>query len=237
MAEHFTRRGVVVGLADYRVRKRHGVMLDKCAEDARSAVRWVRANCRSLGVDPERIIAGGGSAGGHIAACTAIAGAPDSSTDDMRVSCRPNGLLLYYPVASLVDDSRAEAFKRVLGAELAMKLSPARHVTKSWPPTVLFSGTADIELPNAVLFHDKAKEAGVTFELYVAEGGGHGAARTGPRDLSWLSCAADFFMRAGLIDKGPLHDVPPGKFRKYNGEPVDRTRIMLKRSAGKTRPE
>ena len=43
-AEHFAKRGVVVGLADYRVRNRHGVMLDKCAEDARSAVRWLRAN-------------------------------------------------------------------------------------------------------------------------------------------------------------------------------------------------
>ncbi|HEY6166536.1 MAG TPA: hypothetical protein VI454_00760, partial [Verrucomicrobiae bacterium] len=48
-AEHFAKRGVVVGLADYRVRNRQGTMLDKCAEDARSAVRWVRANCAKLG--------------------------------------------------------------------------------------------------------------------------------------------------------------------------------------------
>ena len=95
VAEHFTKRGVVVGLADYRVRKRQGVMLDKCAEDARSAVRWVRGNCKNLGVDPARIIAGGGSAGGHIAACTAIRDAPNSDTDDLRISCAPNGLLLY----------------------------------------------------------------------------------------------------------------------------------------------
>ncbi|MBA7700389.1 hypothetical protein ES703_109103 [subsurface metagenome] len=188
-------------------------------------------------MDPERVIAGGGSAGGHIAACTATIDAPNSDTDDLRVSCKPNGLLLFYPVASLVDDRRAAAFKRVLGEELARKLSPARNVTKSWPPTVLFSGTADIELPNGVLFHDKAKEAGVTFDLYLKEGGGHGVVPTGPRDLSWLQYASDFFIRAGVIDKGPQPDVPPGKLRKYNGEPVDRTRIKIKRGAEKTKPE
>src|SRR5437868_9283905 len=123
-AEHFAMRGVVVGLAVYRVRNRQGVMLDKCAEDARSAVRWVRANCQKLGADPERLIAGGGSAGGHIAACTAIANAPNSDTDDLDVSSIPNALLLYYPVASLVDGSRAGAFQRLLGDDLAAKLSP-----------------------------------------------------------------------------------------------------------------
>jgi acetyl esterase/lipase len=82
---------------------------------------------------------GGGSAGGHIAACTAIAGAPNSDTDDLRVSCIPNALLLYYPVASLVDDPRVERFTQALGGkEMVTKLSPARQVTRSWPPTSCF---------------------------------------------------------------------------------------------------
>ena len=221
-AEHFAKNGVVVGLADYRVRNRQGTMLDKCAEDARSAVRWVRANCTKLGADPARLIAGGGSAGGHIAACTAIADAPNSDTDDLRVSCIPNALLLYYPVASLVDDSRAGAFKRLLGEELALKLSPARHVAKSWPPTLMFSGTADIELRNGILLHNKAKEAGVNFELYLAAGRGHGVARTAPRSFSWLQYASDFFMRAGVVVRGPSPEVLSGDLRKYNGEPVEK---------------
>jgi len=219
-AEHFAKRGVVVGLADYRVRNRQGVALDKCVEDARSAVRWVRANCATLGADPARVIAGGGSAGGHIAACTAIADAPNSDTDDLRLSCIPNALLLYYPVASLLDGSRAAAFKRLLGEDLALKLSPARRVGKSWPPTVMFSGTADIELRNAVLLHNRAKEAGVNCELYVAEGRGHGIPRTEPRDFAWLNYAADFFARAGVIDQQPVAEVLSGNLRKYNGEPV-----------------
>jgi acetyl esterase/lipase len=219
-AEHFAKYGVVVGLADYRVRNRQGTMLDQCAEDARSAVRWVRGNSAKLGANPDRLLVGGGSAGGHIAACTACADGPNSATDDLRVSCTPNAMLLYYPVASLVDGSRAFAFKRWLGDDLAKKLSPAQNVTKSWPPTVMFSGTADIELANGVLLHNKAKEAGVTFELYLAEGHGHGVARTEPRDFAWLNYATDFFARTGAIDKLPEPVVLSGGLNKYNGEPV-----------------
>ncbi|MCX7012051.1 MAG: alpha/beta hydrolase [Candidatus Sumerlaeota bacterium] len=245
VAEHFTKCGVVVGLVDYRVRNRQGVMLDKCAEDARSAVRWVRANCQDLGVDPECIIAGGGSAGGHIAGCTAVIDAPNADTDDLRVSCIPNGLILFYPVASLVDGSRAKAFQQMLGADLALKLSPARNVTRSWPPTVLFSGTSDRNLANGILLHNNAKEAGVMVELYVEEGAGHGVLPTGPMDVSWLQYAADFFIRAGVIDKGTQNETPSGTLKKYNGEPVetiqttpnaDSTRMKVKRHAGKTKP-
>ncbi len=220
-AEHFAKDGVVVGLADYRVRNRQGTMLDKCAEDARSAVRWVRANSAKLGADPARLIAGGGSAGGHIAACTAVADAPNSGTDDLGVSCTPNALLLFFPVASLVDGSRGFAFQRLLGDDLAKKLSPAQNVTKAWPPTVMFSGTADIELTNGILLHNKAKEAGVNFELYVAEGRGHGVARTEPRNFEWLNYATDFFTRIGMIDKHAATAALSGELKKYSGEKVE----------------
>ncbi len=223
-ADHFTKSGIVVGLADYRVRNRQGTMLDKCAEDARSAVRWVRSNCEKLGADPNRLIVGGGSAGGHIAACTANPNAPNSGTDDASISCAPNALLLYYPVASLVDGNRSFAFKRLLGDELAMKLSPAQNVTKAWPKTIMFSGTADIELANGILLHDKAKAFDVTFELYLAEGHGHGVMRTEARDFAWLDYATDFFSRIGIIDKQPasesLSESLSGSLKRHNGEPV-----------------
>ncbi len=238
-AEHFAKSGVIVGLADYRVRNRQGTMLDKCAEDARSAVRWLRANSAKLGANPDRLIVGGGSAGGHIAACTASADAPNGDTDDLHVSCMPNAMLLYYPVASLVDGSRGFAFKKLLGHDLARKLSPAQNVTKSWPPTVMFSGTADIELANGILLHDTAKAAGVNFELYLAEGHGHGVARTEPRDFAWLNYATDFFTRTGAIDKQPAPQVLSGELKKYDGKPVaaiaappDGSALRLRRQRG-----
>ena len=70
-ASHLASRGMVAVRADYRVKSRHGVTPKECVEDAKSAMRWVRQNAAQLGVDPDRIVAAGGSAGGHIAACTA----------------------------------------------------------------------------------------------------------------------------------------------------------------------
>ena len=70
-AKHIANRGMVAARADYRVKSRHGVRPNDCVEDAKSAVRWMRQNATKLGVDPDRIVSAGGSAGGHIAACTA----------------------------------------------------------------------------------------------------------------------------------------------------------------------
>jgi len=232
-SEYLAKCGVVAGMADYRVRTRHGVTPDKCVEDARSAVRWARANCKQLGVDPNRVLVGGGSAGAHIAACTAVANAPDDPGDDRNISCIPNGLILCYPVASLVDDTRGEQFKQVLGAEMAGKLSPARHVTKAWPPTIMFFGNADKLLPNGVLLYNKVREAGVAGELYLAEGEGHGFVNMPPWNYVSAKVAADFFMRTGVIAKAPLPETPSGELRKYNGEPVEK--IMIKTGGNPTR--
>ena len=70
-AAYLASRGMVAARTDYRVKSRHNVTPDACVEDAKSAVRWLRQNAAMLGIDPDRIVASGGSAGGHIAACTA----------------------------------------------------------------------------------------------------------------------------------------------------------------------
>src|SRR5579871_6255350 len=64
-ARYLASRGMVTARADYRVKSRHGVTPKECVDDARSAMRWLRENAGKLGVDPNRIVASGGSAGGH----------------------------------------------------------------------------------------------------------------------------------------------------------------------------
>ncbi len=66
--EYLASRGMVAMAADYRVRSRHGTAAIDCVKDGKSAVRWIRENADRLGVDPQRVAAGGGSAGGHVAA-------------------------------------------------------------------------------------------------------------------------------------------------------------------------
>jgi hypothetical protein len=144
-----------------------------------------------------------------------------SSTDDLSVSCIPDGLFLCFPVARLADDPRSAASEQVVGKDLLQKLSPLRRVTKSWPSTVLFFGNADRLLPGGILLYDKAREMGVTCELCLAEGRGHGFVNASPWNFVSSKCAADFFMRAGVLPRAALPDTPPGMLKKYNDEPLE----------------
>ena len=92
---YFASRGMIAMTADYRVLSRNGTKADACVMDGKSAIRWVRTNARKLGVDPDRIVAGGGSAGGHVAACTATIDGMAQPGEDTLVSSKPNGLALF----------------------------------------------------------------------------------------------------------------------------------------------
>src|SRR5260370_909988 len=67
-AEYFATRGMVAASAEYRIGNKHHTGPEKCIEDAKSALRWLRQNARNLGVDPGSPVAGGGPAGGSAAA-------------------------------------------------------------------------------------------------------------------------------------------------------------------------
>ncbi|MFM8903864.1 MAG: alpha/beta hydrolase, partial [Verrucomicrobiota bacterium] len=69
---YLARRGMVAISCDYRVLSRQGVIPQDCLRDAKAAIRWARANAERLGIDPARIVAAGESAGGHLAAATAL---------------------------------------------------------------------------------------------------------------------------------------------------------------------
>src|SRR5688572_15161512 len=132
--------------ADYRVASRHNVEVVDCVRDAKSAIRWVREHSEELGVDPERIVAAGGSAGGHLAACTALLPEFDEQNEDAAVGSRPAALVLFNPVLSLTVKAPKDRARRVnrltqqLGAE-RKQLSPADHVTAESPPTLVLIGT------------------------------------------------------------------------------------------------
>ena len=81
-ADYLASRGMVAFAADYRTKSKHKTEPKACVSDGKSAVRWIRGNAAKLGVDPKKIIAGGGSAGGHVAATTATIKAFDESSDD-----------------------------------------------------------------------------------------------------------------------------------------------------------
>lgn len=175
-------RGMVGIVADYRVKSRNDVKPVQCVADARSAVRWVRTNAAKLGIDPQRIAAGGGSAGGHLAAATAFIKEFDEPGEDKSVSAEPNALVLFNPALVLAP---LEGYNFPSGGERASeerlgtkpeKISPAHHVEKGAPPTIIFHGKADTTVPywSAEAFTAVMKKAGASCELVGYEGANHG---------------------------------------------------------------
>jgi len=171
-AAHLAGRGMVAARADYRVKSRQGVTPKECVEDAKSAVRWMRQNAGKLGVDPARIVAAGGSAGGHIAACTALAPGVEPAGEDTQVSSVPTALVLFNPVMRMDVPQLA----RFVGTDeaLAKAISPTLHLKKDSPPALLMFGTKDRLLELGEEFMQKSKELGQRAELFTAEGEGHG---------------------------------------------------------------
>ena len=105
---YFQSRGMVAVACDYRVASRHGVKAVDCVEDAKSAVRWLRASAAGLQIDPQRICASGGSAGGHIAACTGVVSGLDANGEDLAISSVPNAMALFNPAVMLAPLEGAE---------------------------------------------------------------------------------------------------------------------------------
>lgn len=175
-------RGMVAITADYRVESRHGVKPTQCLADARSAIRWLRSHASQLGIDPQRIAAGGGSAGGHLAASTAFITNFDEPKEDKDISATPNALVLFNPglVLAPIEGFEAAGFgTRVPEERMGAKpesLSPAHHITRNGPPTIIFHGREDTTVPyaSAEVFTAKMKSLGNRCELHGYDGQKHG---------------------------------------------------------------
>jgi acetyl esterase/lipase len=173
-AKYLASRGMVGIVADYRTKSSSGTTPYECVKDAKSAVRWVRENAARLGIDPDRIAAGGGSAGGHLAAATATLKKFDEEGEDPKISSRPNALVLFNPVYDNGPDGYG--FDRVGGEDGYRDMSPMHNIRKGTPPTIVFFGSQDKHVPveTAQKYKTKMESASNRCELFVYEGQGHG---------------------------------------------------------------
>jgi acetyl esterase/lipase len=182
VANWFNAFGVTAFLLKYRLgpRYHHPIELG----DAQRAIRLVRTRAKEFGVDPNRIGIIGFSAGGHLASTAGThfdAGNPKAADAIDRASCRPDFLILAYPVISLTASYTHElSRKNLLGekpdAKLLYDLSNDTQVTPQTPPTFLFHGDADIGVSpeNSVAFYLALRKAGVPAEMHIFAKGDHG---------------------------------------------------------------
>ncbi|GEM_PF-1324557 len=165
--------GMVAFSAEYRVKSRNQTTPFECVKDGKSTIRWVRENAARLGVDPKRIVAAGGSAGGHVAACTGIIDGCEEEGENLDVSSVPNAMILFNPVLDTTEEGYgAKNFTVAQQTEL----SPCHHVVKGIVPTIVFHGTADQTVPfeNAERFARLMKEADNDGVLVSFDEKGHG---------------------------------------------------------------
>jgi dienelactone hydrolase len=135
-------------------------------------MRWVRSNAKKLGIDPERIASGGGSAGGHLAAFVGMVEGMDDPQDNLDISAKSNAMLLFNPV--LDNGPNGYGYEQI--KERYPDYSPFHNVTADDPPAIFFLGDQDVLIPveTAYAFQNKMNDAGVHCEVMVFEGMPHG---------------------------------------------------------------
>jgi acetyl esterase/lipase len=182
-------------------------------QDAQRAVRTVRARAKEWNVDPARIGILGFSAGGHLAssAGTHFQNRYSDAKDSIdKVSCRPDFMILIYPVISFTEWCTHKGSRRnLLGndphRELVENLSNERQVTAQTPPTFLVHGNDDTGVPaeNSIFFYLALRKAKVPAEMHIYENGRHGfgLGKKFGAVSSWPVRCEDWMRGRGLLDK------------------------------------
>lgn len=164
-ARYFASRGAVAFSVEYRLVKAGESTVENCVADCKSAMRYVRSHAAELGIDPDKVIVMGDSAGGHLAGCMGTVTGFDDPGDDLTVSASPDMAILCNP---LTDFTQSSFIKVLMGGQaiksrenldvaslpaevvaLAKQLSPLYNVRKNKIRTLILHGTADKVIPPA----------------------------------------------------------------------------------------
>jgi acetyl esterase/lipase len=181
--KHYSELGMVGISFEYRIMFRHGTFIKESVEDAKSAVRWVRSHADELGVDPNKIVIAGFSAGGHLAAAAGMVPDCDDPEDDKTVSAAPNAMVLM---------------------SAAVDYPPIPQIRTGLPPSIVFHGLNDqlcrFSLTEA--FCNNMKNAGNRCELITFKGG-HFRSET---EWAEINNKTDEFLKSlGFLDGAQAH--------------------------------
>ena len=210
IAEWMNELGVTAFVLKYRHRNM-GYGHPAPLLDAQRAIRFARARARQYRLDSGKIGIIGFSAGGHLASTAGTHfddGQSDAADAIDRASCRPDFMILVYPVIALATEyAHGGSKKNLLGdnpdPKLLASLSNETQVTPKTPPTFLMHTGGDSAVPseNSVLFYLALRKAKVPAELHIYEKGGHGfgLAPNDPVLSTWPVRCEDWLRGQGIV--------------------------------------
>lgn len=160
------RLGIQCFSAGYRVAEDHGTGVREAVIDARAALHFLRSHAAELNINPQGLVIGGGSSGGHLAALLA------SGQSGLAAPEPAAGLLLFNPMLNLEPGRPDHQYV----AAFWEQVSPHHQLANKQAPTLILLGDRDRELPLPVAqaYCDKVRTLGGHCELDVAAGHGHG---------------------------------------------------------------
>ena len=171
IARSFNAIGLCTFSIQYRLAMNNSLTVDDCVKDARSAMRFLKANASELGVDINKVVVCGGSAGAHLALST-IMFSTINSDDDLSISTTPAAAILFSPVI----DTSAEGYGNTMLGDRWREFSPLENIQPQMPPVIIFHAEDDVITPysGVVKFREAMNKRGNQCELYSYPEGGHG---------------------------------------------------------------
>src|SRR5688500_8301834 len=189
--------------------------------DVKAAIRWTRANAEKIGVDSDKIVVAGYSAGGMLALMAA--GTNDKpefegAVGTPGVSSKVNACIGVYPLAS------AQIARGLFGEggatpEAIQAASPTTYIGPNFAPTIFIHGEADTTVPvsSSIDFFTKLKAANVPSALTVIQGAAHAFDNGAPDAVELMAQSIDLFMDRLLINPKPYPSFGGGGGRRPGG--------------------
>jgi len=211
LCHYFANRGLVAATVSYRLAtkadNRKGSRKRVCITDAKSAIRWYKNNAETLGIDPQRIIAGGGSAGGHVSLLATTNPELNDPQDNREHDTSVVAYLLFNPALGIADAKDSE-------------VDFLQHIPPNFSPAIVFFGSEDEKwLKGWNAAYEKMQLLNIhSVEFWIAEDQEHSFFNKQPWQDMTIRASDEFLKNLGLI-KGEPTLVPPktqGKLVKKN---------------------
>ncbi len=204
--KYLASRGLVAATVNYRMLTNDEVKAlpagetnkRTCITDAKSAIRWMKQHAAELGIDPKRLIAGGGSAGGHVSVLATTNPGLNDPADPKEFDTSVVAYLLFNPAFKSTDSADPEV--HVLN-----------HLKAGFPPAIFFFGDQDGSWkPGSDAALKQLKSLGNTSaELWLAQGKGHGFFNKPPWQDITLAQADRFLVENGFLTGTGTLPAPP----------------------------